>query len=68
MGAQRMIEQQPAAVSTAGYKDDRAKLFLAVLVDITRDNSHTQRMGTFRLAVRKTFPTRCSREVMVVPL
>lgn len=63
-----MIKQQPAAVSTAGYKDDRAKLFLAVLVDITRDNSHTQWMGTFRLAIRKTFPTRCSREVTVVPL
>lgn len=49
------------------YKDDRAKLFLVVPEDITRGNGHTRQMGRFRLAIRKTFSTRCSREVMVTP-
>lgn len=58
----------PVAVPRAGYKNDRAKLFLVVPEDVTRGSSHTQQMGRFRMAIRKTFSARYSREVMVAPL
>lgn len=48
------------------YKDDRSR-FLVVSESVTRGNRHTWQVGRLRLAIRKAFFTRCSREMVAIP-